>query len=71
MFVVTITVGILGGILSHVSCHDNSGHTRRNIESCFFVRITVYILGGILSHVCCHENSGHTGRNIESCLVSR
>ena len=49
MFVVTITVGILGGILSHVCCHDNrgilggilsqvccqdnSGHTGRNIES--------------------------------------
>ena len=27
MFVVTITVGILGGILNHVCCHDNSGHT--------------------------------------------
>ena len=33
MFVVTITVGILGGLLSHVCCHDNRGHTGRNIES--------------------------------------
>ena len=31
MFVVTITVGILGGILSHVCCQDNSGHSGRNI----------------------------------------
>ena len=30
MFVVTITEGILGGLLSHVCCHDNGG---RNIES--------------------------------------
>ena len=34
MFVVTITVGILEGILSPVCCHDNSGHTVGNIESC-------------------------------------
>ena len=34
MFVATITVGILGGILVKVCCHDNSGHTGRNIESC-------------------------------------
>ena len=33
MFVVTITVGILGGILGNVCCHENSGHTGRNIES--------------------------------------
>ena len=32
MFVVTITVGILGGILSRVCCHDNSGQSRKNIE---------------------------------------
>ena len=38
MFVVTITVGILGGILSHVCRHDNSGHTRRAIESCLLSR---------------------------------
>ena len=38
MFVVTITVGILGGILSHVCCHDNSGHTGRAIESCLLSR---------------------------------
>ena len=64
-------MGILGGLLSHVCCHDNSGHTGRNIESRFFFRITVGILGGLLSHVCCHDNSGHTRRNIESCLLSR
>ena len=33
MFVVTKTAGILGEILSHVCCHDISGHTGRNIES--------------------------------------
>ena len=54
MFVVTITVGILGGILSRVCCHDNSGqsggilsdvcfqnnggHTGRTIESCLLSR---------------------------------
>ena len=54
MFVVRITVGILGGILSHVCCHDNSGqsggilrnvcchdnsgHTGRTIESCLLSR---------------------------------
>ena len=54
MFVVTITVGILGGILSDVCCHDNSGqsggilshvcfqnnggHTGRTIESCLLSR---------------------------------
>ena len=54
MFVVMITVGILGGILSRVCCHDNSGqsgglsslvcchdnsgHTGRNIESCLLSR---------------------------------
>ena len=41
MFVVMITVGILGGgggILSHVCCHDNSGHTGRIIESCLLSR---------------------------------
>ena len=38
MFVVTITVGILGEILSHVCCHDNSGHTWRAMESCLLSR---------------------------------
>ena len=38
MFVVTITVGILGGILSHGCCQDNSVHTERNIESCLLSR---------------------------------
>ena len=38
MFVVRITVGIQGGILSHVCCHDNSGHTGRAIESCLLSR---------------------------------
>ena len=31
--IVTITVGILGGLLGNVCCHENSGHTGRNIES--------------------------------------
>ena len=39
MFVVMRTVGILGGILSHVCCHDYSGHTGRTIESCLLSRL--------------------------------
>ena len=39
MFVVMRTVGILGGILSRVWCHDNSGHTGRNIEPCSLSRL--------------------------------
>ena len=38
MFVVMRTLGILGGLLSHVCCHDNSGHTGRTIESCLLSR---------------------------------
>ena len=38
MFVVTITVGILGGILSNVCFRNNSGHTGRTIESCLLSR---------------------------------
>ena len=38
MFVVTITVGILGGILSHFFFQNNGGHTGRTIESCLLSR---------------------------------
>ena len=66
--VVTITVGILGGILSHVCCNDNSGYTGRILSHVCCHEITVATLEGQWNHFRCPDITvgRHSWRDLES-----